>query len=182
MGAWLAEQIATGKTPAEAYRRAVGDAEAEYGHQEGYSGALNSKDSGFVFVELPARLTYAKFQSLLEDANDEVSTSYLRESITDDERTLAQNLCKRSVRPAIRKRIAENRRYVKQAERSAAKREETLRRFGFDASRFARLAETYYEKWDAPLCVELKGAEAKRYAASKRRGEKVYIFFGYAPS
>lgn len=60
MGAWFTEQTAAGKTPAEAYQRAVADASAEYGHQEGYSGALNSKHGGFVLVELPPRFTYRK--------------------------------------------------------------------------------------------------------------------------
>src|SRR5215217_8650165 len=67
MGANFTEQTGTGRTAAEAFAKAVSDAEAEYGHQEGYSGAINSGGYGFVLVALPPRFTYRKFQALLEN-------------------------------------------------------------------------------------------------------------------
>jgi hypothetical protein len=176
MGSWLAEQTATGKTAAEAYRRAISDAEAEYGHQEGYSGAINSKGSGFNLVALPPRFTYRKLQALLEEYEDVTAEV---EEAADDVRAYRPGGIWSSIRGAKgRLRKAESR-----------LRKAKARRERFDAKvpaalwNIEGLARTYGDKWEAPLAVELKGAEAKASYAyrDRRRGEKVFVFFGYAP-
>ncbi len=70
MGAWATQQIAAGKTMRDAYNSAVAEATAEYGHQQGYSGAINSMEHGFVPVALPPRFTFDKLVRLLEDYSD----------------------------------------------------------------------------------------------------------------
>lgn len=66
MGAVDTSQIGTGKTVAEAHASAVAQADAYYGHQEGYSGAINSKH-GYWLIEKPARMTFAKLRDLITD-------------------------------------------------------------------------------------------------------------------
>lgn len=60
MGAQDFVQIATGKTLGEAYDTACREAEAYYGHQEGYSGAINAT-SGIARIENPGRVDPVKF-------------------------------------------------------------------------------------------------------------------------
>lgn len=176
MGADFTEQRAEGKTAAEAYVAAVAEATAYYGHQEGYSGAINSKDGGFVLVALPPRMTYAKFQSLLEDA-DSLDGEYLAESIQWRKDILDNNKCKRSDRPAVRALMNADIKAQKQQKRDAAKFVARLQKSGFDEYKFQRYVEAYNDKWGAPLAVELSTREAK----PSKRGRRVYVFFGYAP-
>ena len=172
MGAWMTEQTEIGKSAAEAYRSAVASAQAEYGHQDGYSGAINSKADGFRLVTLPARMTYAKFQALLEDS-DMLSTEYL----ADDVRFARQDVAEK--RTGAKARLAKAERALVKGRREAQRFADKVERAGFDYSEFQSLASTYHDKWEAPLAVELRGAEAARY--QKRRGQKAFRFFGYAP-
>lgn len=174
MGAWLTTQIGTGKTASEAYGRAVADAEAEYGHQQGYSGAINSKHDGFVLVALPARMTFDKFQSLLEDYQQALETV----EYTD---LRYYQLPNGKAKRGYAKQLRDAKRDLAKAQKTLAKIDSDPRLRGLN---FRALGETYRDKWGACLAVELKGVEAKRYGAyaMKRRGEKLFIFFGYAPS
>lgn len=177
MGAWMTSQTGIGKTPAEAYRNAVAAAEAEYGHQEGYSGAINSGGHGFIVVDLPARMTFAKLQALLEDA-DESDLSYWR-----DEVRYAQQAVAAKTRGA-KGRLAKAQRDLRAAEKRAAKIAAAITKAGFSSYDFGRIAETYHDKWAGYVAVELRGAEKTRYLGGRklRRGERLYVFFGYAPS
>ena len=174
MGAWMTEQTEIGKTAAEAYRSAVASAQAEYGHQYGYSGAINSKAHGFRLVTLPARMTYAKFQTLLEDYDMVASVEYL----ADDVRFARQDVNEK--RTGAKGRLAKAERALAKGRRDAQRFADKVERAGFSYSEFQSLASTYHDKWEAPLAVELRGAEAARY--QKRRGQKAFRFFGYAPS
>ncbi len=175
MGASFTEQVAAGKTAAEAFARAVADAKDEYGHQEGYSGAINSGGYGFVIATLPPRFTYRKFQALLEEYGDD-NVAYAQERVRDyrpggfyhGQRGWKGNLRKAEV--ALRKAQAARARLLKKVPAEIA-------------TRLDGYAEVYNDKWGDYLAVELRGAEAKRYRSytTKRRGEKLYIFFGYAP-
>jgi hypothetical protein len=179
MGAWLAEQVAAGKSPAEAYRRAVADAEAEYGHQEGYSGAINSKGYSFVPVELPSRFTYRKFQALLEDF---VDVEQEIESAKDDVSAFSPGGF-RNQTGKVRGSKGALAKAKRELAKAQARRERLLRNVSPElARRVPSLATTYFEKWGDPLCVELRGVEAKTYRVDRKRGERLYIFFGYAPS
>lgn len=175
MGAWMTQQIATGKTVADAHRSAVDSASAEYGHQEGYSGAINS-GGGYAPVELPARVTFAKFLGLLEeaadleDAGDDYFVRYYRGMVAKKQRGAKGSLAK--------------------AERDLAKAKKASARFyarveaaGFSRYQFDGLAATFNDKWGDYLAVELRGAERARCLNGRklRRGERVWVFFGYAP-
>jgi hypothetical protein len=52
--------VATGKTAQEAYDKACSEADAEYGHQQGYSGAINST-RGFRIIQVPPGVKPAKY-------------------------------------------------------------------------------------------------------------------------
>lgn len=177
MGAQLTEQRAEGKDVGEAYRSAVAAAQAYYGHQEGYSGAINSKANGYVVVQLPPRMTYRKLQALLEDAGASEWVADLKESIAWRENVLAKNLCKRSERPAVRARLQADKKELRKTESAAKKHAAAVERAGFTDYRFAQLVETYNDKWGVPLAVELPTREAR----PSKRGQRVYVFFGYAP-
>lgn len=177
MGAWMTEQVASGKTASEAYRRARSDAQAEYGHQEGYSGAINSKDGGFVMVDLPGRCDYRKFVDLLHDFEE---TSYI------DTFRLSHLLeLERGGKKGLKGQIAKERKAVERQKKERAKVVAKIEAAGFDLYTFERLAETFNDKWGSPLCVEFSAHLAKKFYpntyANKRRGEKIFVFFGYAP-
>lgn len=172
MGADFTEQRAEGRNAREAYAVAVADAQYQYGHQEGYSGAINSKESGFVLVALPPRMTYAKLSSLLDEYD---MVKYDVRDAADDVKSwrpggfFNPTGTKRGWKGNLRK--AEMR--LKKA-RAAAQRLETKvpSTLNIDS-----LSETYHDKWGQPLCVELSTREAK----PSKRGRRVYVFFGYAP-
>lgn len=71
MGAWSTQQIGLGRDVESAYRQAYSEAEAEYGHQQGYSGAINSKDGHTAPIVLPARWKLNDFVAALSDASDD---------------------------------------------------------------------------------------------------------------
>jgi hypothetical protein len=175
MGSWLAERRSSGRNAAEAWRRAVEAAQAENGHQDGYSGDINSGGHGFTLVALPPRYTYAKLQSLLEDLSDGGSVEWAAERVANwrPGGFYNQSGKVRGWKGQLRKAEAE-------LKRERARHERLLRKApaGLDVE---ALAEAYGDKWGDYLAVELRGAEAKRYGGTRRRGEKTYVFFGYAP-
>lgn len=170
MGADFTEQRAEGKTAAEAYARALADAAGYYGTRDGYSGAINSKDRGFITVELPPRMTYAKLQALLEDYDmasgavweyRERVKSYRPGGFFHGKRGWKGNLKKAEVK-------------LRKAQRELAKVEKRVPPSMYD---FASLVEAYHDKWGQPLAVQLSTREAK----PTKRGRRVWVFFGYAP-
>ncbi len=176
MGAWATTQVAAGKSMRDAYNSAVAEAAAEYGHQEGYSGAINSKEHGFVPVVLPPRFTFDKLLRLLEDYGDAQqgvgSARYYVEAWSTGGFHGA-----RGAKGKLKKAKADLARAEKRLDRVKRSVPAAL------APKMDSLAETYHDKWGPPLAVELRPTEAKRYRAGrdKRRGEKVYGFCGYAP-
>ena len=177
MGAAFTEQIGTGKTAAEAFAKAVSDAAAEYGHQEGYSGAINSGGYGFSLITMPPRFTYTKLQRLIEDYDDAKNgVYYARESVKNFSPGGFHH-GRRGWKGNLRKAQTE----LRKAERTMAKIEKQIP--AALAYKFDGLVEAYQDKWGDYLAVELRGSEAKRYGsyATKRRGEKLFVFFGYAP-
>lgn len=173
MGAWLTTQTAAGKTAAEAHSRALADAQAEYGHQEGYSGAINSKH-GFIEIALPPRMTFAKLEALLSEAEDAMQDVESAKYAIEGNRPGGFYHGSRGWKGRLNKAEAALR-------KAQAKQARVEKKAGALAPRLSGLVEAYQDKWGPALAVELKGAEAKRYASLKRRGEKIYKFFGYAP-
>lgn len=176
MGAQDTSQVAAGKTAGEAYHRAHADAQDYYGHQEGYSGAINSKDGGYVLVDLPPRFTYAKLEKLIQEYD------YAQAGLWQPREAIKANspggfyFGKRGAKGNLRKAQVELRRAEARIARVKKQIPPAL------APKFDSIVETYNDKWGPPLAVELKGAEAKRYRTQKRRGEKLFVFFGMAPS
>lgn len=173
MGAWFTTQTAAGKTAAEAHARAHAAAEAEHGHEQGYSGAINSKH-GFIEIALPPRMTFAKLEALLSDAEEAIQDVESAKYAIEGNRPGGFYHGSRGWKGRLNKAQTA----LRKAERKMAAVE---KRAGALAPKLAGLVEANQDKWGPALAVELKGAEAKRYASLKRRGEKVYKFFGYAP-
>ncbi len=153
MGASNFTAAAYGKSPEEAFSRAVQEARHEYGHG-GYTGTIAEKPSAYILPALPPRWTAAKVEALI--ATVEYGESY----------KAANGEWK------IRKGSAE---------KAAATLNEWLR----SARSFrtaADLVEMFNDKWGACLCVEVKPAEAKRFAPwlDRKRGERAFVFFGLA--
>jgi hypothetical protein len=176
MGATYTEQAATGKTLREALTSAVREAEAYYGHQEGYSGAINSGSQTASLVDLPARMTFRKFQALLEDAE-----MFRYDDSADEVRWARQDVAakKRGAKGRLAKALRSQAKAQKERERFYAKVEKA----GFDRYDFDRLVEAYTDKWGGYLAVELRGAEKTQRLNGRRlkRGERLFVFFGYAP-
>lgn len=177
MGAWLAERTATGKSADEAFRLAVQAAQDEVGHQEGYSGDINSGGYGFIEYSLPARFTYAKLQALLEEYEFDGNIDYLRDNVRAWRPGGFWNPTgkKRGWKGNLRKAERELAKVIRDRERLIARAEKA----GISEDDLETLSRIYADKWGEYICVELRGAEAKGY--SRKRGEKVYRFFGYAP-
>lgn len=74
MGSALVREISYGKTASEAYDRAVDDAKDYYGHQEGYSGAINATQ-GFREHKVPEGITYGtkKWDKYIQNLIDKLS-------------------------------------------------------------------------------------------------------------
>lgn len=176
MGADYTEQVGIGRTAGEAWNNAVREATDYYGHQEGYSGAINSGGYGFVLVALPPRFTYEKLSRLLSEYDDAASEVEYAKLRVADYRPGGFYHGKRGWKGNLRKAESALKKAQARFARVDAKVPPAL--YNIDS-----LSETMNDKWGDYLAVELRGAEAKRYAYNhpKRRGEKVFIFFGYAP-
>jgi|SRR5579859_5130358 len=68
MGAIAFYRAAYGESPDEAYNRACIDAQYEKGHQDGYSGDLNSKD-GYVLVKVPGHVELSVWLNAIKGGN-----------------------------------------------------------------------------------------------------------------
>jgi hypothetical protein len=175
MGAWMTEQVASGKNANDAYRNAIANATAEHGHQDGYSGAINSKGNGFLMVDLPKGVTYSKFIEVLEDSNDhyEIDTFHLNHLLQ----------LERGGKKGLKGAIAKERRIVEKQRIAKAKFDAKVEKMGFYD--FDGMAMAFNDKWGSPLCIEISNHIAKQNYSwaynNKKRGEKIFVFFGYAP-
>lgn len=176
MGATYTEQAAVGKTLREALTSAVREAEAYYGHQEGYSGAINSGSQTASLVTLPPRMTFAKFQGILEDA-EATDISYYEDEVRWARQSVAAK--HKGAKGRLAKAERELAKARKQHERFIAKVEKA----GLDSYDLDRYLEVYNDKWGGYLAVELRGKEKTQRLGGRRlkRGERLFVFFGYAP-
>ena len=186
MGAWMAERVVTGKTANEAWNKARRDASEENGHQDGYSGDVNSGGYGFVKVDLPKGCSYKKFHELLED--DMYNGEYEVERAMEDIKSWTPGGFfnrKGNVR-GWKGNLAKANKALAKARKDRANHVRKVEAAGFYISDFESLARIYNDKWSDYLCIELSAHLAKksypRAYETKRRGEKIFIFFGYAPS
>ncbi len=181
MGASFTERTATGKSAGEAFGKALRDAQDYSGHQDGYSGDINSGDSSFVLVTLPPRFTYSKLQNLLEESE---SFGYDIESARERIRSWSPGGFYNSTgkKRGWKGQLAKARRDLAKAQRDEARFQAKVP--AALRGSFEGYSDQYHDKWGGYLAVELRGAEARQYGANQRlrRGERLYIFFGYAPS
>jgi hypothetical protein len=179
MGAYLATQRAEGKDPREAYVTAVANASAEYGHQDGYSGAINSKAQGFCLVTLPPRMSYATFMELLDELENTDGWREYKESVAWREEVIAAHKHKQwPERAAVRHALQKDQQYLRLAITKRKKFIARVERSGMSLDTLKSYAQVFNDKWDVPLCIELRTSEAK----PTKRGSRVYLFTGYAPS
>jgi hypothetical protein len=147
----------TGKDAADAYRKACQDAEAEYGHQDGYNGTI-STTSGFSMVrtsakELKAEITakVARLRVRLQRLGRGKATKWERADLQREIKGLL----------ATKKNLKANPWSVMDA----------------------LIAMDRFQKWEACGCIEVTGKAAREYKA--RRGmkgtrQKVFVFGGLA--
>lgn len=174
MGADLTVQVAAGKTPRAAYDRAVADADAYYGHREGYSGAINSKARGYLVVDLPPRFTLDRLLRLLDEYGELAGEVEAARDDVASYRPGGAWATMRGAKGRLRRAEAQLRKARARMDRLQAKVPASLD--------IGRVHEVFDDKWREPICVELRGAEARRYArVPRRRGERLYAFAGYAP-
>jgi len=156
MGATGYSTVAAGKTITDAYRRACDEANAYSGHQEGYSGDIQTSN-GFTEFVLPKGLTIAKLYKLAQAIEDH---QYKLNRWEDDQRwgTAAQKKRKRPTEPAM---LANSpHKYFAQ-----------------------RYYDAVDDKWGAAAAIELTGKAAKDWKAAngfKGTRAKVFTFSGTA--
>jgi hypothetical protein len=75
MGACTFRRVGYGKTAQEAFCSAVQDANMEVGHQDGYSGDINSKH-GFIVLDIPEGVNLRDFIYDMEDDHDEIRSKW----------------------------------------------------------------------------------------------------------
>lgn len=177
MGADFFETTATGRNSREAFRQAREDAGYESGHG-GYSGTIYEKHD-YVLFTLPPRLTAKRLVSLVCEVE--------YEGVADNwNLTQAKRYAATAPKGQVRKAKAA----LRQAERDHAKSVKRAERFWKALSpevaelvrEAARVAND--DKWGPAAAVELRGSEAAavRKYRNVKRGEKVFLFFGYASS
>jgi len=157
MGATTFRTIATGRTAEDAYNRACEQAEFEYGHDP-YNGTI-STTSGFVSIPKPPRCRATKLASWVFAAQDAHQYDRDIEYFSSNENDLT---------PWERRELKEARSNVKAAWKKVPEQHREL------AVRFC----TKIDKFGPAGCIEVTGKEAK--SVQRRRGEKVFLFFGWA--
>lgn len=183
MGADNFETRATGRTAREAFRSAREEAGYESGHG-GYSGTIYEKHE-YVLFTLPPRLTVKRLLHLVSEVE--------YEGVADNW-NLQQ--AKRYAATAPKGQVRKAKAALRQAERDHAKSVKRAERFWKAlspevADLVRRVAEVANgDKWGPAAAVELRGKELAEYKAARKtygyspvkRGEKVFVFFGYASS
>lgn len=172
MGATDFSTYGFGRDAREAFRKAVEDAQWEYGHG-GYTGTIAEKPS-YVLVKLPPRVSSKKFISWI-DAMLYQDMHWEKEELKRLEATRAP----RGQGEAWRKRKADLRRIIRDAEKQAKSVPEQHRPLVRQA------AAIYDDKWGPALAWELPPAEAraaKTQFGLKGTRKRVFCFSGYASS
>jgi hypothetical protein len=158
MGAANFETVSSGKTAKEAFSRAVERAQYEYGHG-GYSGTIAEKGGdGYSLLRRPEG--HAKAQTLIgmvwnSECDGAPSKPPIRRKFDSDWDRRSHEYAK-----AL---------YAKWAKLSAEEQAWVL-----------SVAENFSDKWGACAALELTNTERKGY--SRRRGERTFVFFGWASS
>jgi hypothetical protein len=172
MGAVDFQTYGLGRDAREAFKQAVESAQWEYGHG-GYTGTIAEKPS-YSLVTLPPRVTTDKFLRWLQiEAWSDVS--WAREELKRLEHTRAP----RGAGETWRKRKADLRKQIKQAERERASIPAQHRAL------VERCAKTFDDKWGPALAFEVRGTEAKKvkaWAGLKGTRKRVFCFCGLASS
>ena len=154
MGACEFEELSHGKTADEAFSRAVDQAQYEYGHG-GYTGTIAEKGEFTVF-DLPPRVMAGKVIAALRMATLHVQFTRDPDCIQHWDRTTV-NRAKRDWDWLVSK-------------------------FGPQVTR--EMVRLYDDKWGPAVGFQVTGKIADRYRLyhSMKRGERVFVFCGWASS
>jgi hypothetical protein len=170
-----------GMSAKEAYQNAVDDAEAEYGHQQGYSGAINSTP-GFRDVTKEYKAAKLPLYNYIEKRIDELTKFQGAECICLEEPVTNGNKIKTQVQhivtPGTKKWVLK---YV------VHKREGELSRHNTKGDA-VKAARAYTEKHQSPTTVVMEKTLEKgkpivaniSYKKSSNEKEGKYVFFGWA--
>lgn len=181
MGAVDFTSYAWGKTPAEAFNAAVEHAQWEHGHG-GYSGTIAEKYS-YTLVTLPPRMKATAFRDLTCEAAYYDDGEDAREDLARAEKWLAAKPTGRIREAQAWVRAAKKR--VKDAERDQAR---LARKLGANAALVRSAAAVWNDKWGPAVCVEVTSpAERAKLVGgwhwqAKKRGDRLFMFFGLASS
>ena len=174
MGACDFYTEATGKTATEAYRNACQEAAARNGHQDGYSGDIQTS-CGFQHFELPKGVNAAqalRWAELMQDAARAESQA------RDDDQQADWDGCQPSRRDDLRKRAAKSRQEAARTEKRVPAAHRALAR---------RIHETGDEKRGRAVCIEITGKAKSEWRKrhtygnqAPKRGLRLFVFCGTA--
>lgn len=173
MGAVEFEAIGIGRDAREAFIKAVEDAQWEYGHG-GYTGSIAEKPS-YSLIALPPRISSQKFM-------DWIGAMVYSDHLDWEKKELRRLEAERAPRgqgEARRKRKADLRRIIKDAEKEARSVPEEHREL------VRRACAIWDDKWGPALGWELPASEARE--VKKRLGlagtrKRIFLFCGMASS
>jgi hypothetical protein len=175
MGAVTFSDQAYGKTAEQAFALARERAQWEYGHG-GYTGTIAEK-GGFVLAVLPPRVSASKLL-------DWISSEYAFGGDDDDSHFLVRQIAHAKTNARPKKEIAMLERELREQRAASAR---FWRKVPVQHQALVkRLALSYSDKWGPCVAIECKPSDEKKYAAGswglspKRRGEKLYLFCGWA--
>lgn len=154
MGACEFLNLSHGKTADEAFGRAVESARWEYGHG-GYTGTIAEKYE-FALYDLPPRVMAEKVVAALSWAALHIQFTDSPETTQHWERTT-----------------------IKRAKREY---DWMVSKFGQNVTR--QMVRTYDDKWGPAVAFRVTGKQADRYRLynTMKRGERVFLFCGWASS
>ena len=155
MGACQYEELSHGKTAKEAFHRAVEQAQYEYGHG-GYTGTIAEK-CDFTVFDLPPRVMAGKVVAAL-------GWAALHMQFIDSPECVAS--------------------YNDRTIVTRARREWEWLVSKFDARTVREMVRLYDDKWGPAVGFQVTGKVADRYRLyhPMKRGERVFLFCGFASS
>lgn len=169
MGACDYTTTSHGKTVHAAYLLACHDARAYSGHQEGYSGDIQTS-SGCQEYRLPKGINAQRMLAWAAAISEAV---WADEAAHEDEKQARHPATTPSLQARLQKQAAKSR---KDAERARKRVPETHRGMA------TRIANDIREKRGRAVALQLTGAALKQYKETHAvpRGDKVWIFTGTA--